>query len=351
MSEDTPAYMADLYRPREVWQDAWVRCSGIKIEFRIGWENGIAMLCRMLQRAGYPDGDMLLTEVGVKNSPEGIRQYFESIYKQAQQSIHDTPVPSLISAVLYKALCQISNGAPWKNSQYKTALLAREFVDDDGRLLPAGKEAVTAFEATEMSAANSAIVSPGQKDALRILIQGGKTDDFHGRTINSMIREGWVEYNGDKLVATLRGEFIYKAATAPEPEPDDKPLTKSQYDSLKSLNWDSLHIRTKSYFERRKLVDANHNLTDKARMAMSEYETIAATPKAPQVEHQETAPPQINKHQLSALETAAKKPYKWLLIHGKIRKSLINRGLVTENDNVPKITPAGREMLSSVLGG
>jgi hypothetical protein len=91
-----PSYLATLYRPREVWYDFVLACNGIRVAYRpMDKPDGLTRLAQALKAAGYADGPLAVSEIGVK--PEhALHHSYPSIYTLAD--VKDSPVENEVTA-------------------------------------------------------------------------------------------------------------------------------------------------------------------------------------------------------------------------------------------------------------
>lgn len=262
MSEESPTYRFAFFRPKETWRDAWVECPVFegRVNYRLGSEFGNAMLARLMVEAGFPDGDIVATEVRAKVP---LVQYFESLYRLASHKSESTPIQ--LTLAMHSSLTKlISDERTWPTISNQNDLLARGYVvaDKTSALVAAeGLTAVSLYNATTERQTPNVVLTPHQREAFHVIVNSpNKWKDLHGKTQNLMVNSGWVEMNGSMPSLTNLGQDIFKYVVNSAP-------TEIQYGApseaiVKALvsvrdnpmSWGGLGPRTKGALKNRSYV-------------------------------------------------------------------------------------------------
>jgi hypothetical protein len=303
MTEAAPTYLLTYYRPRETWQDAWIKCGDIRVEYDFGPEYGPPMMCRVLRMLGKPDGDFVVQEVGVKRE-FAQRWYAESIY-----SMSDYVSQHVLSAKLYEALCIVAaDSETWTKTEttLQHALVARNYVladELDAMVTPEGKTALAAYVAKYITK--------------------------------------------EKLAA----EPVVRAPIVPRERDPNAVVSASIYSTLLTLRESpakgpDLHGLTKRALLVSGFVvgEDNWNLTKAAHDAIARHEAVAAE-VAEKVATKSEPAVRVSTSQAAAFEVVRRKPYAWTSdVPGRTRNFMVAEGWVIVKDDIPSFTDTGRKV-------
>lgn len=277
MSEADPQYRFNFFRPSEVYVDAWVAHPTFgKVHYRLGSENGMAMLAHLMQAAGQEDGDVVATEVRRKVP---LVQYFESLHRLATYR-----QPSAPSLPVVHALTRLhENPRAWPLIQCKTDLLGREYVtiEDNAATLTAAGDAARLGEAPARKVAiDTGVISTIAYTGLR-QVQMGYWATIDGRAKlylakNQLVDDETVTEAG--LAAMTAYEAVYgrleivapveklPLVTKPPREPKEKRviLSEKQMEAFRIVvkqpyRWDSVASRTRNVMTASNWVTVDHN--------------------------------------------------------------------------------------------
>lgn len=208
---DQATYQAQFFRPKETWRDAWIACDGIRVNYRLGWENGTAILCRVLKTLGRPDGSFAAAEVGAHPA-------YALVHRYTTLTMHDLAAKDIgsnrVSLKIFDDLRQIAQGAAWSSIAQQHDILGRGFVavtGDTASLTDLGRAAILDFETAQERNVPSVVLSTLQREGFEIVATDpAKWDTLHGKTQKLMIACGWVALENKKPVLTPLGQDIYK---------------------------------------------------------------------------------------------------------------------------------------------
>jgi hypothetical protein len=295
MSE-SPIYSMTFFRPRETWIDAWIECRGIKLTYNLGAEFGPYMMARVLKHREMPDGDVLITEVGVRPENALIHTHESLDHLATITPYGNTICVSSITSAMHAAMTLIAGSADaWPSIACQDALIGRDFVLVDGAqavLTDAGETAKGIYETyhSGISPKPKAIALTPSLHATLIGLRDGTTQwaDLHSRTRGVLMRDGLTKEDGTFVETT------------------------------------------------------NAAITDFAATVMERAER-ASQPKGEKKIF-------LTPHQVSAFEIVRTSPWKWLTeVPLRTRNVMTEAGWIMDDDDMPVVTPTGATTIEQYL--
>lgn len=293
-------YEASFYIPRDC-EDAWIECQDIRLTYRFCWENGAAMLCRVLKATDRPDGEMVVTQTGTR--PQyALVHTIESIHRRAESRLFPNdgiiPIPS---AALYADLCQVS----WAKVQDQHGLLARDFVlvsGDTVTLTESGRTAKTNYETGVMLPRAIKTDSPTEivEREVEDVLPDGIYASLGSVLAGDSLRPKSIAAMLSRRLVTLEGETITLTALATQ--------KMAEYEATKAER-DAAHQRRQAEREARRAMP---------RVTLSEV-------------------------QQESFRIATTVAYRWHdLVPTRTRTLMIREGWIKIEDGMPVLTPTGR---------
>lgn len=228
-------YRFRLFRPVEAWRDAWVECLPYgRINFRLGFENGMAILSHAMQTDGYPDGDIDVVEIKGR-----LTQHLESLYRLAEYA-----VPSVVSPLVFQALnLLIAKDTAWPSIDCKLDLIGRGFVSQ-GVLTDAGRDAIARYgqpivRTVEPKSDQPTTISAAAYVGLRY-VKMQAWSSVHPATKTALLKREFVDEAGASVTdagetAIAEYEAVHGARVIPPPEPPKEKrvvLTSGQIEAF-----------------------------------------------------------------------------------------------------------------------
>lgn len=291
------SYTFRLFRPHEVWRDAWIEyLPDRRVNFRLGSESGMAILASLMVQDGYQDGDVEITEVAGQ-----LGQYLESLHLLAA----NFPTAPLVSTPVYNALILLDkNPETWQQIDCKADLVGRRFV---AHTLGWG----------DPHKASASLTEAGRQAIARY------------------------------------GKPIPKAPVQPKV---DQPTTIStaSYTGLRYVQmgaWASVHQAAKTGLVNRAFVlveGTDVTVTEAGQIVLAEYEAVHGVPKIRLPEPKEKAVT-LTPNQVQAFKIVTKHPYNWNEVPTRTANVMVELGWVTVVDDFPKKTPQGIEVYDAWL--
>lgn len=206
-------------------RDKWIACNGIRYDLTGKSVNLVYPMCRLMLDAGLPDGAVQFYD------DRGVHcMTVHSFHALCATKVTDKPEqftatkqPVPIPRAWYDALTAVLSGGKDVLAKVRpstvSAFRTLGYVDDSGDVTEDGLDAMAQREtlcpASEAPDAEPEIqlpkfITPKQREAFEI-VHAGETDKWevlHGKTTNTMIREGWVEMDGSRPVLTAKGLHV-----------------------------------------------------------------------------------------------------------------------------------------------
>lgn len=288
MSEAEPKYRFSFYRPSEVYFDAWVAHPVFgRVNFRLGSENGIAMLAYLMQASGQPDGDIVATEIRRKVP---LVQYFESLHGLAayRQPGSVPPLPVI------QALARLQESPlAWAMIPCKADLLAREYV-----VIENGTATLTA-------AGTARLAGKGASDTISVIAYTGLRQVQMGH---------WTTIDARAKIYLVKNLLV-----------DGETVTEAGLAAMTAY-------------------EAEHGRPEIA----APVEKIAPPPRTPRESTPKKTI--LSDKQIEAFRIALKQPYRWDTVPGRTRNVMIANNWITVNgDHLPKLTVEGQRVYDMSL--